>query len=122
MRDAVEDLKATKSLNTTLGLVGDHATHSTPEELGGRAVMNLTVSLVVVALLVHESDHVHLIAEEGTRDLAELSTDADNLLTTEQLLCDERSSTAKEVAAEVNDDRLMREHRTQRQQQTNKQK
>ena len=104
--DAVEHAETLEGLHPAGGLVGEHATDGALEDLGGAALVVGATAGVGVALLVHEGAEFDLVPVERARDLEGLAADSHDLLPAEELLGDNGSSTAHEVAAEVNDDGL----------------
>lgn len=107
--DSLEDLEAGEGGHSLGGLVGQHTTDNTPEDLGGRAVMEGTVTGVGVGTLTQESKVLELVTVQGAADVDSLATDSNDLLSRQELLGDGGGQATQQMTTAVNN-HLLLEH------------
>jgi len=105
-RDTLEDLEAVHGSGTAGGLVRDHTTDNTVEDLGRSTLVERTVLRVGVGALVLELEVLELVAHERTSHHDALGADTHDFLTVQQLLGDHRGQTTKDVVTAINDNTL----------------
>jgi len=108
MRHTLEHLETTESVSASLGLVGDHATHSAPENARRLPEVERTATRVGVRSLRQEQVKFELVAKEGARDVEVLSTNANNFASIEELLGEVRCQSAEQMATAINNNGLLR--------------
>jgi len=106
---ALEDLQLAESSGTSGQLVGEHAAHALPENARGGSPVLLTAAGVRVNTLVHHILTNDLVSLDpaGLEDL--LAAHNGDALARQELLSDNASEAALEVASSVND-QLLFEH------------
>merc|ERR1719355_435791 len=85
-RNSLEDLQVSESSGTTRGLVRNHSTDGSPEDLRGSTEVERTASRVDVASLSEEVLVLELVSEVRTRDVDVLTTNNNDLLSGQELL------------------------------------
>jgi len=84
--DALEDLELSERGGTFGSLVGQHASHSPPEDLGGTSVVLDPSAGVVRGGFVEELVELDLVSEERAGLEKSFGSDNDDSLTVEELL------------------------------------
>ena len=87
--NSLDDLDSAEGVSTTDGLVWEHASDRSPENLRGSAEMEGAASGVDVASLVQESEVAELVAVERSGNVNFIGPDGNNSLSLEELLGDD---------------------------------
>merc|ERR550517_609334 len=84
--NSLEGLEPLEGILPTLSLVGGHATHSAPEDLGGSPEVEGSTGGLDVATLLQKVEVLQLVAVEVSAHVDALTPDNDNLVAGEDKL------------------------------------
>merc|ERR1719495_53305 len=110
-RDSLEGLKTLEGLVSTVGLVGDHAAHTSVEDLARGTEVEGSSGGENVAPLLQEVEVLQFVPVEVTRDVNRLSSDDHDLVAVQDELGDNAGQTAEHMAAAINYNCLRRKSR-----------
>lgn len=108
--DSLEGGKTSNGSLSTMRLLVDHTTDSPPDHTGRGLEMEGTTGGVGVHALLTELSVLGLVTNKRSGDDHILTTDKNNLLSSQEFLGDDGTQTTVEVVAAVNDDGLFENH------------
>merc|ERR1719264_270406 len=106
--NTLEGLEPLQSVLAALSLVGGHATHSAPEDLGWSPEVERSTGGLHVAALLQEVEVLQLVAVEVSAHVDAFAPDNDDLVASEDELGNDGGEPAHQVATTVHHDCLRR--------------
>merc|ERR1719295_1117523 len=106
--NSLKGLEPLEGILSALSLVGGHATHGAPEDLGGSPEVEGPTGRLDVAALLQEVEVLQLVAVEVAAHVDALAPDDDNLVAGEDKLGNDGGEPAHQVATTIHHNCLWR--------------